>query len=294
MLDLTINLQLLLSGLAMGSIYSLIALGIVLIYRAVDVVSFAQGELVMIPAFVAVFLLDNLQWPYPIIYLVVLVFMAFFGFVFEKVAYYPLRNRSFLPVIISTIGVSIFLKNGAQLTFGALPMVMARPTDADVLQFGNLAVDPQYIIIVISTCFLIICQHFFFEHTMLGKKMQATAQDKETARLMGIPIARMIAITFIYSTVLAAVAGLLVGPLFYVTKEMGGLAGLKGFCGAIIGGFGSVTGAILGSVFLGVIEVYLAFYVSSAYRDAFAFIIMILVLLFRPQGFFGERIAEKA
>lgn len=291
---MTINVQLLFSGLAMGSIYALIALGVVLIYRAADVVNFAQGELVMLPAFVAVFLLDTMGWSAALVYPLVILFMGLVGFVFEKVAYYPLRHRSFLPVIISTIGVSIFLKNGAQYVFGALPKVMPRPTDVDVLVLSDVVIDPQYIIIIVSTATLLIAQHFFFERTMLGKMMQATAQDKDAARLMGIPIGVMIALTFIYSTMLASVAGLLVGPLFYVTKEMGGMAGLKGFCGAIIGGFGSVTGAILGSLFLGVIEVYLAFYVSSAYRDAFAFIIMILVLLFRPQGFFGERIAQKA
>ena len=293
-MDMTIIFQLLCSGLAMGSIYALIALGIVLIYRTVDVVNFAQGELVMLPAFIAVYLLDTLNVPWPLAYLGVMAFMGFLGFVFEKIAYYPLRNRSFLPVIISTIGVSIFLKNGAQVVFGALPQVMPRPTDIDVLAWQGLIIDPQYIIIIITTTLLLTCQHFFFERTMLGKMMQATAQDKEAARLMGISIGKMIAITFIYSTILASVAGMLVGPLFYVSKEMSSMAGLKGFCGAIIGGFGSVSGAILGSLFLGVIEVYLAFFVSSAYRDAFAFIIMILVLLFRPQGFFGERIAQKA
>ena len=170
---------------------------------------------------------------------------------------------------------------------------MPRPTDVDLFVIGDIVIDPQYIIIV-TTAILLVAQHFFFERTMLGKMMQATAQDKEAAQLMGIPIARMIAITFIFSTMLACVAGLLVGPLFYVSKEMGGMAGLKGFCGAIIGGFGSVSGAILGSLFLGVMEVYLAFYVSTAYKDAFAFIIMIMVLLFWPQGLFGERIAQKA
>lgn len=293
-MDAAINIQLLFSGLAMGSIYALIALGIVLIYRAADVVNFAQGELVMLPAFIAVFLLDTAALPALVVYPLVIVIMGGVGFLFEKIAYYPLRNRSFLPVIISTIGVSIFLKNGAQFTFGALPQVMPRPTDLEVLTLGDIVIDPQYIIIILSTAFLLIAQHFFFERTLIGKMMQATAQDKDTARLMGIPIGRMIALTFILSTVLATVAGLLVGPLFYVTKEMGGMAGLKGFCGAIIGGFGSVTGAILGSLFLGVLEVYLAFYVSSAYRDAFAFIIMILVLLFCPQGLLGERIAQKA
>ena len=114
------------------------------------------------------------------------------------------------------------------------------------------------------------------------------------ARLMGIRVARMIAITFAYSSIIGAVAGILIGPIFFVTKEMGGIFGLKAFCSTIVGGFGSIPGAILGGIFLGVVEVFAAYYISSAYRDAFAFIILILVLLFRPQGFFGEKIAEKA
>lgn len=293
-MDLAINLQMLVTGLAMGSIYALIALGIVLIYRAVDVVNFAQGELVMLPAYLVVVLMSGLGVPLLAAYCMTLVFMGGVGILFERVAYYPLRNRSFLPVIISTIGVSIFLKNGAQFVFGALPQVMQRPTQMDVLNLGGVFVDAQHILIFVVTAALLVLQHFFFERTALGRKMQATAQDKEMARLLGIRISRMTALTFIYSTVLASIAGILLGPIFYVTKDMGTLAGLKGFCAAIIGGFGSVTGAILGSLFLGVIEVFLSFYVSSAYRDAFAFVIMILVLLFRPQGFFGEKIAEKA
>ncbi len=293
-MDLAINLQMLVTGLAMGSIYALIALGIVLIYKAVNVVNFAQGELVMLPAYVVVGLTAGLGIPIIAAYLITIAFMGFFGILFERVAYYPLRNRSFLPVIISTIGVSIFLKNGAQFVFGALPQVMVRPTRMDVLNLGGVYVDPQHILIIVVTAVLLVLQHFFFERTGLGKKMQATAQDKEMARLLGIRISGMIALTFIYSTVLAAIAGILLGPIFYVTKDMGTLAGLKGFCAAIIGGFGSVTGAILGSLFLGVIEIFLSFYISSAYRDAFAFVLMILVLLFRPQGFFGEKIAEKA
>ena len=114
------------------------------------------------------------------------------------------------------------------------------------------------------------------------------------ARLLGIRVATMIAITFAYSSILGAAAGILVGPIFYVTKEMGAMLGLKAFCSTIVGGFGSVPGAILGGLFLGVVEVFASYYISSAYRDAFAFIILILVLLFRPQGFFGEKIAEKA
>jgi branched-chain amino acid transport system permease protein len=293
-MDLSTNFQMLTAGLAMGSIYALVALGFVLIFNAVGVVNSAQGEFVMVPAFVAVWLMDFLKIPFPLTYVITVIFMGVFGIVFQRIAYYPLRNRTFLPVIIATIGVSIFLKNAAQMVFGAEPFLMHRPTPPDVLNLAGVFIDPQYIVIIVCTLALLAFQYFFFEKTSLGKKMQATAQDKDMARLLGIRVATMIAITFAYSSILGAAAGILVGPIFYVTKEMGGMLGLKAFCSTIIGGFGSVPGAILGGIFLGVIEVFAAFYISSGYRDAFAFIMLILVLLFRPQGFFGEKIAEKA
>ncbi len=293
-MDLSTNLQMLTAGLAMGSIYALVALGFVLIYNAVGVVNFAQGEFVMVPAFVTVWLLQMLKLPFGLVYVMTLLFMGLFGIVFQRIAYYPLRNRSFLPVVISTIGVSVFLRNGAQITFGAEPELMPRPTPSTVLNIGGVFIDPQYVVIVAVTLALLVLQYYFFDKTSLGKKMLATAQDKDMARLLGIPVATMIAITFIYSSMLGGIAGILIGPIFYVTKEMGAMLGLKAFCATIVGGFGSVPGAILGGLFLGIVEVFGSFYISSGYRDAFAFIILILVLLFRPQGFFGEKIAEKA
>ena len=293
-MDWSTNLQMVAAGLAMGSIYALVALGFVLIFNAVNVVNFAQGEFAMVPAFVAVWLMSYLNLSFPMTCVVTVAFMGIFGIIFQRIAYYPLRNRSFLPVIISTIGVGIFLKNGAQLIFGAEPLSMPRPTSATALDIFGVFVDPQYIIIIVCTLALLGLQYFFFEKTKLGKMMQATAQDKQMARLLGIKVATMIAITFAYSSILGAAAGILVGPIFFVTKDMGAMIGLKAFCSTIVGGFGSVPGAILGGLFLGVIEVFAAYYVSSAYRDAFAFIILILVLLLRPQGFFGEKIAEKA
>jgi branched-chain amino acid transport system permease protein len=293
-MDWSTNLQMVVAGLAMGSIYALVALGFVLIFNAVNVVNFAQGEFAMVPAFVAVWLISSLNIPFPLTCVITVIFMGVFGIVFQRIAYYPLRDRGFLPVVISTIGVGIFLKNGAQIIFGAEPFAMTRPTDATALDILGVFVDPQYIVIILCTMVLLAFQHFFFEKTMLGKKMRATAQDQKMARLLGIRVAKMIAITFAYSSILGAASGILVGPIFFVTKDMGAMIGLKAFCSAILGGFGSVPGAILGGLFLGVIEVFGSYYISSAYRDAFAFIIMILVLLLRPQGFFGEKIAEKA
>jgi branched-chain amino acid transport system permease protein len=282
------------AGLAMGSIYALVALGFVLIFNAVNVVNFAQGEFAMVPAFVAVWLMNTMNAPFALTCVITVVFMGVFGIVFQRIAYYPLRHRSFLPVVISTIGVGIFLKNAAQLIFGAEPLSMPRPTSATTLNLFGVFVDPQYIVIILCTLILLGFQYFFFEKTILGKKMLATAQDKQMARLLGIPVAKMIAITFAYSSIIGAAAGILVGPIFFVTKDMGAMIGLKAFCSTIVGGFGSIPGAILGGLFLGVIEVFASYYISTAYRDAFAFIILILVLLLRPQGFFGEKIAEKA
>jgi len=293
-MDWSTNLQMIAAGLAMGSIYALVALGFVLIFNAVNVVNFAQGEFAMVPAFVTVWLMSSLNIPFALTCVIAVIFMGIFGIVFQRIAYYPLRHRSFLPVVISTIGVGIFLKNGAQIIFGAEPLSMPRPTSATALKMLGVFVDPQYVVVILCTLALLGFQYFFFEKTMLGKKMLATAQDKEMARLLGIPVAKMIAITFAYSSILGAAAGILVGPIFFVTKDMGAMLGLKAFCSAILGGFGSVPGAIMGGIFLGVIEVFASYYISSAYRDAFAFIILILVLLLRPQGFFGEKIAEKA
>jgi branched-chain amino acid transport system permease protein len=293
-MDLATNFQLLVSGLAMGSIYALVALGFVLINNAAGVVNFAQGEFVMVPAFFAVMLLARVHLPFFPAYVLTLVGIGAFGLVFERVCYYPLRNRTFLPVIISTIGASLFMKNGAQLVFGTEPLNPPKPVPSAPIMVGQVAIDPQYILILGVTIIMLILQYLFFEKTNLGRKLQATAQDKEMSRLLGIRISVMIAITFVYSSILGGVAGILVGPVFYVTKDMGGLLGLKAFCSAIVGGFGSVPGAILGGFLLGIIEQYSAYYISSAYRDGFAFIILIAVLLFRPMGFFGEKVSEKA
>ncbi|MDB5027852.1 MAG: High-affinity branched-chain amino acid transport system permease protein LivH [Candidatus Eremiobacteraeota bacterium] len=302
--DPVANMQLLVSGLAIGSIYALVALGFVLIYNAVGVVNFAQGEFVMFPAYIAVtFLLPAIavfgtivHWQLPIlaVYALVLVLMVGFGLLFNRIAYHPLRDRGWLPVVISTIGVSIFLRNAAQLTWGSQPIVMPSLFTVDTIALGHLRIRPQDLLIIGVTALLIAFQYFLFERTTLGKQMRATAQDRTTARLIGIRVGRIVAITFVYSALLGTISGLLVAPLFTVTKEMGGLIALKAFAASIVGGFGSIPGAIVGGLTIGVIETFGGFYVSSSYVDAIAFIILIAVLLVKPSGLFGERVAEKA
>ncbi len=285
-------IQLTVSGLAFGAIYALVALGFVLVYNAVGVVNFALGEFVMFPAFIALTFVVDWALPWPLAYLLVLLAMVVFGLVFQRVAYYPLRNRSYLPVVISTIGASILLRNGSQQVWGAIPRSFPSLAGGSV-NIGGASVSRQALLILAVTGVMLLLQYFLFERTLLGKKMRATAQDKDTARLMGINVGLMIAITFAYSAILGGVAALLLAPLFNVTTTMGALVSLKAFSASIVGGFGSVPGAIIGGLFLGVVESLAASW-APAYTDAFAFIILIAVLLFRTQGLFGERIAEKA
>ncbi len=288
-------IQLLVSGLAYGSIYALVALGFVLIYNAVGVVNFAQGEFVMVPSYIAVVFLNFWGLPFILAYLGTILVACLFGLLFQQVAYYPLRHRTYLPVIISTIGASIFLQNAALVVFGAEPKKpesIFRP--GDTFEISGIFIVPQYVLILVVTLLLVAFQYYLFERTKLGKQLQATAQDKTTAQLMGIQVNHMIIFTFMYSAVLGAVAGILVSPLLLVSKTMGGGLALKAFSATIIGGFGSVPGAILGGLFLGIAEKMAARYISSAYEQAFAFIILIVVLLIKPEGLFGEKISEKA
>jgi branched-chain amino acid transport system permease protein len=290
--------QLLFAGLAIGSVYALVALGIVLIFRATNVVNFAQGEMSMLGAYALVTLWQGAQMDYFLAMALALVIMAAFGLFFELTVYYPLRNRSFLPVIIATIGASIMMQNGALAVFGPSPEKV-RPVIETVgglggVTFGGIFFDYQYIVILIVTVVLIAFQYFFFEHTLLGKKMQATSQDKDMARLLGIPVAQMIALTFIYSTMLGGLSGMLVAPIFFITHKMGATLGLKAFAATICGGFGDPRGAILGGLALGVVESFGSAYISVIYKDAFAFLVLIVILLVRPQGFFGEKVSEKA
>ena len=288
-----IGIQLGVAGLAIGMIYALVALGFVLIFNAVNVVNFAQGDFAMIPAFIVAFLLTGSGLPLWVAIIGTILFAVVFGLVFNRLVYFPLRKRSFVPVIIATIGVSLFLKNIALVVFGADPR-RVQPLVSGVVNIFGTRVNAQYLIIIGVTAVLLIAQYLVFDRTIIGKRLQATAQNREMAALMGINTGLMIAATFAYSAVLGAVAGILVAPLFGVTTGLGTIIALKAFAATVIGGFGSVPGAVIGAVFLGLVEIFGAAYVSTDYKDAFAFVILIAVLLFRPEGFFGEKIQQKA
>jgi branched-chain amino acid transport system permease protein len=287
-------LQLLFTGLGVGSVYALVALGFVLIFRATNVVNFAQGEFSMVAAFLMVVFAVDLNWPYWLSFLAALAGMALLGALFNLGVYYPLRNLSFLPVIIATIGASIFLSNGVLALYGPQPQVLPGWFDTPGIQLGPVYLDSQYLVIMAATALLVAFNYWLFEHTMIGKKLQAMSQDKEMASLLGIPVAAMIMFTFVYSALLGGIAGILVAPILFVSIQMGATIALKAFAATIIGGFGDVAGAIVGGLALGVIETFGAAYISVPYKDGFAFLVLILFLIFLPRGLFGERIAEKA
>jgi branched-chain amino acid transport system permease protein len=287
-------LQLLFTGVGIGAVYALVALGFVLIFRATNVVNFAQGEFSMVAAYLMVVFAVDLQWPYWLSFLCALGGMALLGVIFNLGVYYPLRHRSFLPVIIATIGASILMANSVLAIYGPQPQVLEGWFETPGIQLGPVYLDSQYLLIIAVTMVLVVFNYWFFEKTMLGKKLQATSQDKEMASLLGISVSSMIMITFIYSAVLGGLAGILVAPVLFVSIQMGSTIALKAFAATIIGGFGDVAGAIVGGLALGIIETFGAAYISVPYKDGFAFLVLILFLVFRPQGLFGERVAEKA
>lgn len=286
--------QLLFTGLGIGAIYALVALGFVLLIRAANVVNFAQGEFSMLGAYCMVILFSGLGVPYWIAIAITILLMGAFGVVFAGVTYWPLRFRGQIPVIISTIGASILISNLVLFLYGPSPQVLPGLFDSPGFQVGSVFMDSQYLSIIVFTALLVVLQYLVFERTMLGKKLQATSQDKEMASLLGIPVAMMVLITFAYSAALGGFAGVLVAPVLFVSVGMGALISLKAFAANIIGGFGSIPGAILGGLSLGIVETFGAAYISVPYKDAIAFAVLLGFLLIRPQGLFGERIAEKA
>jgi branched-chain amino acid transport system permease protein len=290
----SILLQLLFTGLGIGAIYALVALGFVLLIRAANVVNFAQGEFSMLGAYAMVLLGVELNLPYLLSFVLAVSIMAAFGVLFAGATFWPLRKRGQLPVIISTIGASILLENVIIVIFGPSPQVLPGLFDVPGIQAGPVFMDSQYLAILVSTTLLVGLQYLVFEKTLLGKKLQATSQDQEMASLLGIPVAVMVLITFAYSSALGGFAGILVAPLLFVSVGLGPLIALKAFAANIIGGYGSIPGAILGGLALGVVETLGAAYISVPYKDAFAFLMLLLFLMIRPQGLFGEKIAEKA
>jgi branched-chain amino acid transport system permease protein len=285
--------QILASGLSMGCIYALIGLGFVLIYNATNGLNFAQGELVMLGAFIFYAMLGA-GAPSGAAALLTVLAMGVIGYVFQRLFFYPLRNRNFLAFVIATIGFSIAARNIALIVWGPNPLRVRSFFTMDTVSFGSVSLPPEHLLIIAVTAVVLLLQYGLFFHTDLGRRLRAAAQNGEVAQLMGIRVGRMIAITFVISAMLTGVAGVLLAPIFFIETEMGLNLITKAFIAVIIGGFGSVPGVVVGGLIVGLIEILTAVFISSVYKDAIVFTILIFFLIVFPQGIFGERISERA
>ena len=296
--------QQLINGLALGAVYALIALGYTMVYGILQLINFAHGEVYMLGAYLGIIVLGVLTYlglpAYSLtlsLLITVLVSMAFcavYGAAIERIAYRPLRNATKLAPLISAVGMSIILQNIVMLTQGKeyknLPPML--PSEGFTLFGAN--VSPVQVFILSGSILIMIALHLFVQKTRLGKAMRATSQDRVMAGLVGININQVISITFMIGSALAAVAGVMV-TLYYgvVHFFMGYLAGIKAFTAAVLGGIGSIPGAMLGGFMLGLIENFCASYISSVYKDAFAFMVLIITLILRPSGLLGQKAVDK-
>ena len=288
-------LQQLINGVALGSVYALIALGYTMVYGIITLINFAHGEIFMVGAFIGLLLVSYFKVNVFVAIIGAMIFCMIMGVLIELVAYRALRKSSRLSALISAIGVSIFLSSLALMVFGAdakgfpdtaFPVQQIKVGDADISTL-------QLLIIGVSAC-LMIALEFIVQKTKIGKAMRATSEDYNTAALMGINVNRVISFTFALGSALAAAGGVLVGVLFNaVSFNMGLMAGLKAFAAAVLGGIGSIPGAMLGGLLLGVSEVFGVAIGYSSYRDAIAFSILVLVLLVKPTGLLGQKITKK-
>lgn len=297
-------LQQLINGITLGSIYALIALGYSMVYGILQLINFAHGEIYMLGAYLGIiffafftaigFTAYNLPLALLLTVILSVLFCAGYGFTIEKIAYKPLRNASRLSPLISAIGVSIFLQNYVMLTQGATDKVFPHIFGAAGFQFMSMRLTYLQLFIILTSVLLMIVLRFFVRKTTVGIAMRAVSQDKTMAALLGININTIISVTFIIGSGLAAVAGLMVAMYYgLVNYSIGYIVGIKAFTAAVLGGIGSIRGAMFGGILLGLVESLGASYISSEYKDAYAFIILIIILLMKPGGLFGKAELEK-
>jgi len=294
--------ELFLGGLTRGSIYALIALGYTMVYGIIELINFAHGEIYMIGAFTALIVSSVLAFAgmsgLSVLFLaasVAIIYSAAYGFTVEKIAYKPLRQAPRLSPLISAIGMSIFLQNYVMLaqTSDFLPFPNLLPELTFLERYG-LKIGSSEFIILLTTAVSMVLLMLLIKFTKMGKAMRATAQDRNMAMLVGVDVNRTISYTFIIGSVLAAVGGVLIAShIGRINFYIGFIAGIKAFTAAVLGGIGSIPGAVLGAFILGWTESFATGYVSSDYEDVFAFVLLVLILIVRPSGLLGRSTVQK-
>ncbi len=285
----------LLGGISLGSIYALIALGYTMVYGIAKMLNFAHGDIIMVGGYVVFFAMSSSWCPTWLAIVFGIAACTVLGVVIEKIAYKPLRSMPSLTVLITAIGVSYFLQNAALLLFKSNTRTFKSVTEnLPDLNLGGLVITSETIVTISVTVVLMIALTLFVNKTKMGKAMRAVSEDKEAAELMGISVNKTITLTFAIGSALAAVAGVLLCSNFHaLSPYTGSMPGIKAFVAAVFGGIGSIPGAMVGGILLGVIENLSKGYISTQLSDAIVFLVLILVLLVKPTGIFGKKINKK-
>ncbi|MGI6109418.1 MAG: branched-chain amino acid ABC transporter permease [Eubacteriaceae bacterium] len=291
---MSIFLQQVINGLNAGSIYALIAIGYTMVYGILKLINFAHGEIMMFGAYFAFISATYFGWPAIAVILFSVGITAFLGFLVEFIAYRPLRSAPRLSMLITAIGMSMFLQNVALLIFGADPIVMPKIFPSAIFNIGGIDVSSVTLITIgLSVASMVLLQ-LFIKNTKEGRAMRAVSENQDAAVLMGIDVNRTISLTFIIGSALGALGGILYSTAYItIAPTMGTMPGLKAFIAAVLGGIGSIPGAMLGGFIIGMVETMIKAYISTTWADAIVFMILIIVLVVKPTGILGKNIKEK-
>ena len=284
----------LISGLSLGSIYALIALGYTMVYGIAKMLNFAHGDVIMVGAFTVIVAVNSMGLPAVAGILVSVLVCVVMGVLIERIAYKPLRSSPSLSVLITAIGVSYFLQSLALLIFGSTQKSFPKVFNMEPIHIGELTVKGESIETLIVTVIIMVALTLFINKTKMGKAMRAVSEDRDAAELMGISVNKTITVTFAIGSALASVAGLFFGATYgFIGPYTGSMPGIKAFVAAVFGGIGSIPGAMLGGILLGVIENLAKAYISTELSDAIVFGVLVLVLCLKPTGLLGKKINEK-
>lgn len=287
-------LEQIINGLSTGSMYALVAVGYTMVYGIAKMINFAHGEIIMVGAYITYVCMSLLGLPMVIAVVISIVGCALLGVVTEKVAYRPLRGAGSLTVLITAIGVSYLLQNIFLIIFGSASLTFPKIIPSGTINLGSMTMSYVTIATLIITAISTTALLFFVNKTKLGKAMRAVSEDGKAAQLMGINVDTTIALTFAIGSALAAIAGVIYGTKFsLINPYIGAMLGIKAFIAAVLGGIGSIQGAMIGGIVIGIAESFTITYISSAFSDAVVFGILIFILLVKPAGLFGSNIREK-
>ncbi len=287
-------LQIVISGIAQGCIYGLIALGIVLIYKATETVSFAQGELMMLGAFIGLLVMTSLGFPFWLAFAAAVLAMGAFGIALERLVIRPILGQPAFSIVMLTIGIGYVARGAITMlpSIGTETHTLAVPYKDQIWNIGSLVLNVEQMVIIAATVVLSGVLYAMFKYSKLGVAMQASSQNQLAAYYMGIPVKRLNGLVWGLAAAVAAIAGLLLAPITFVHANMG-FIGLKAMPAAVVGGFGSLPGAIVGGLIIGVVESLSGFYLPEGFKDIAAYVVVLVMLVVKPNGLFGEKLRKK-